>query len=104
MRRLLKILQGTNADKDYSDFAAAVGASELWGVMIEGTTTAIATIDIYDNVSNSGTVVVGLGTNLAGSGTTFEKFAGVMFPRPVKMTNAISADITGTERYWIYYS
>ena len=92
----LRVIQGTT-----SDLQAADGPCDVWGVIIEGTTTAVASVDLHDNVSTTLTVLVTISTT-TGNGTNFEKMTGVMFPRPVRFTKAISVNMTGTERFFIY--
>ena len=92
----LRVIKGTT-----SDIQAAEGPCDVWGIIIEGTTTAIARVDLYDHVSTSGTIIVSITTNTP-NGTNFEKTTGVMFPRPVRFSKALSIDMTGTENFWVY--
>ena len=93
----LRVLQGTTVDVQALD-----GPVDVWGVIVEGTTTAAAAVDLHDNVSTTLTVLVTVSTVTAGSGTAFQKMTSVMFPRPVRFSKALSVNMTATERFFIY--
>ena len=96
----LRVIQGTTTDLG-AGTSSGEGPCDVWGVIIEGTTTGVTQVALHDNVSTTLTVLVFISTSLTNA-TAFEKQKAVMFPRPVRFSKAMSVDVTGTERFFIY--
>jgi hypothetical protein len=65
--------------------------------------TAALSVQLHNAATVAGTALCSVTTNLA-DGTTFQRQAGVEYPNGVLFDKAISANITGTGTYRIYYT
>lgn len=94
----LRVIQGTT-----SDLEGVEGPCDVWGIVVVGTTTGVAQVDLHDNASTTSTILLSLIT-VTYNGTNFEKSAGIMLPRPVRFSKALSVNVSGTEQFYIYLS
>lgn len=94
----ISVITGTVSDD------ALHGPCDVWGVMLDGSSSGVAVIQLHNNISFTGTVLVQLATNIVqvSSPNTTEKFSALMFPQPIRFSRALSitAD-AGVGRYWI---
>lgn len=65
--------------------------------------TAALSVQLHDAATVTGTAKISLTTNLA-DGTTFQRMAEINFDPPVQFEKGVSANVTGTGTYRIYYS
>lgn len=96
---VIKPITGTASDD------ALHGVCQVWGLAVEGSLSATAIVQLHDNVSFTGTIVVQLQTNIvSGTGSgAFEIYKEIIFPRPIRFTRALSVTASaGVARYWVY--
>lgn len=65
--------------------------------------TAVLSVQLHDAATVTGTAKVSCTTNLA-DGTTFQRQNGNNYPNGVAFNTGVSANITGTGTYRIYYT
>lgn len=95
----ISVITGTISDD------ALHGPVEVWGLAVDGSLSTTAIVQLHNNASFTGTVLVQIQTNgVAGTGpSTFEKYTAILFPRPVRFSRALSVTASaGVTRYWVY--
>ena len=95
----ISVITGTVSDD------AITGPTSVWGIAVDGSLSSTAIIQLHDNVSFTGTILVQIQTNgVGGTGpSTFEKYTAMLFPCPVRFSRALSVTASaGVTRYWIY--
>jgi hypothetical protein len=65
--------------------------------------TAVLSVQLHNAATVTGTAICSVTTNLA-DGTTFQRQAGTDYWRGVRFDKNVSANITGTGTYRIYYT
>lgn len=72
-------------------------------MLVHADGTATMSVDLKDGLTAAGGTSKGLfKTNLA-DGTTFQQCALFTFPCPIRCDTGLSADLTGTGTFYIYY-
>lgn len=95
----ISVITGTASDD------ALHGPCEVWGVTVAGSISVTAVVQLHNNVSFTGTVLVQVQTNPVGNTATprFELLQTTMFPRPIRFNRALSVTADdNVGRYWIY--
>lgn len=65
--------------------------------------TAVLSVQLHDAATVTGTAKASVTTNLA-DGTTFQRLNGTNYPNGIYFDVGVSANITGTGTYRIYYT
>jgi len=96
---ILRSLTGTASDD------ALHGPCQVWGLAVASSGSATVNIQLHDNVSSTGTIIVQLSTKIVSAGATPQstKYELQMFNRPLRFSTAMSitADANVT-RYWVF--